>query len=124
VGEELLDRWVPTRDVEGGRLDDRQRGERRPSRREERDDGAVGVRNEVVAGLEQRRDLLRLSLEVDRPERWVRRVSGPGGDDELEALGERLLRVPREPPRRDRPVDQHEPGTRAETLDMHRTIIS
>ena len=54
----------------------------------------------------------------------VRRVARPDGDDELEAVGERLLRVPGEPSGRDRAVDEDEPGTRAETLDMHRTMMN
>ena len=124
VGDERLDRRVAAGHAEGRGLDDRQGRERRPRRREQRDDGAVGVRREVVSRLEQPGELLRLHVEVDRVEGRVRRVARPDGDDELEAVGERLLRVPGEPSGRDRAVDEDEPGTRAETLDMHRTMMN
>ena len=89
-GEELLDRGVAARDAEGRRLADRQRREHRPARRrEQRDDAAVRVPDEVVAVAQLGRNVVGLLLEVDPLERRAGRVAAPREEDALEPVLQR-----------------------------------
>ena len=91
----LLDRRVPrARPKAGGSttVSEARGGGRRPPRAARRRRRRSGPRG--GPRLEERRELGCLLLEVDPRQSRVRRVAGPDGDDELEAVGERLLRVP------------------------------
>jgi hypothetical protein len=90
---------------------------------EQRDDGAVRVGNEMVAGLEEIAKLASLVLEVDRLERPIRRVPAPSRDHEREPDGERLLRVPAHRAGSYAPVDENKTRPPADHLDVHRVIL-
>ena len=105
-----LDRGDAPREPEGRRLDERQRGDalRPQAGRDQRDDGAVGVPDEVRPGLEELCDLGSLLRPVDPRQRRIRPVATAIGDDEPEAVGQRRLRGPGRGAVRDAAVDEHE----------------
>ena len=77
-----------------------------PGRREQRDDAAVGVPDEVVARPELRPEPLCVLGEVDAVGRRAGREARPVHDDELPSLGERALARPGRVAVRDAPVDE------------------
>jgi hypothetical protein len=115
---EVLDDGDSGGDPRGRRLDDRERSDRlRPARRcEQRDDASVGVPDEVVSGLEQSRDELRVRLEVDALDGRIRGKARPLEDHELELAGERSLGHPRRATADDAAVHEHEA--------LHEAIVS
>ena len=99
------------------RLDHGQRAHdfRSRSGGEQGDHGAVGVTDEVVAGLEQSGDELRIHLEVDPLDGRIRREPGPADNDELEPLFEGELRAPGRLASDDTAMHEYEA--------LHRTIL-
>ena len=89
VGHEPGDRRVLRSHAEGRRLTDRQRRKLGVGCRDERDDTAVGVTNDVIAGLRHLEQLASLNVEVDVLEWRIRRIAGARRHDERVALGER-----------------------------------
>ncbi len=65
-----------------------------PRRREESDDAAVGVTDEMRARLEKRVEPDRFVLEVDVRDVGPGRKAAPVGRDDLETVGERPLGAP------------------------------
>ena len=108
--DELVDDRIAEGDAERGRLDDGQRPQilRPQCCREQRDDAAVRVSDEVRSRLDPVLEPCRLVLEVDAVERWVRWEAPPVGDDELELLGERALAGPRRRGADNAPVDEQD----------------
>ena len=106
-------RRVVERDARARRLDHRQRRELGPALRrcQERDHAPVGVADQVVAGLQPRRDPGGMALEVDRVVLLVAEPR-PLEDDELGRRG--VDRAPLLAPGRaaadDAAVHEHEPG--------------
>src|SRR5262249_58533930 len=97
--EELLDRGISSRHAEGRRLVDRQRPNRLPRRNQQRDDAAVRVADEMVAGPDDLTDLPGLLLKVDALQRRGGRIAGPGGDREVGTPRPPPDGFPRRPPR-------------------------
>src|ERR671935_49370 len=63
---------------------------------EQRDDAAVGVGDEVVAGPEDLQELLCLGLEIGARQRRAGWIPAAVDDDEREAVGEGFLFDPRD----------------------------
>ena len=112
-------RRVVERDGRARRLDHGQRREFGPAlpRCQERDHAPVGVADQVVAGLQPRRDPVRMALEVDRV---VLLVAEPRALEDDELGRRRVDRAPLLAPRRaaadDAAVHEHEPGGASATM--------
>jgi hypothetical protein len=86
-------------------------------RRQQGDDAAVGMSEQMIFRLEHFEQLAGLSLEVDVLERWVRGIARTCGHDERVAVGERPLRRPARVAAR--AVDENEPRAGPRDLDVH-----
>jgi hypothetical protein len=113
---QAVDVRVAARHAEGRRLADRQREDRlRPSGSDQHPDhAAVGMAHQMGAVLEQRRQLLRLLLEVDSLQRRVGRIAPAVGRDERVTPLQRPQRTPGRLGVSAAPVDQQ---------DAHQPIV-
>jgi hypothetical protein len=64
--------------------------------------------DEMIAGAQLRREVVRLLFEVDPFERRLRRVAAPCVEDDIEPVGEGALRRPGHLGVPDTPVDEDE----------------
>jgi hypothetical protein len=117
--QELLDRRIPARDAECRRLVHGQRAQTvRLRRREQGDHASVGMPYEMVAGLQQLGDRLRLRLKVGSVDRGVRRIARPIRNHQRVAVGQRPERIPRRAPVADASMHEDDPWPAADRLDV------
>ena len=105
----LLDHAIPADEPECRRLDHGQGPNRgRVARgREQSDNGAVRVADEVCALRQECRDVVGVSLEVDAPLRRRAPETAPVDEQQLEVVGQWSLRGPRLLAPAEAPVDEH-----------------